>query len=116
MPTITERIDAILAVGKRPAITLWPGYEIITPKGRRGRPRVRDTALPYKHYADPRSNNRRARCLGCGRRLRRNQWAACSPHCADQAVNDALYHLRLLRVTRGELMALYRFDGPPVEH
>jgi hypothetical protein len=111
MPTVTEKINALLLQGKRPAVVLFPGMEIVVPKGRAGRPRVRDAVMPYKHYADPRSNNRRARCLGCGRRLRRHESGACSLECADLAVNDALLHLRLLRVTRDELVTLYRFAG-----
>ena len=112
MLNIQERINAMLAAEKRPSIALYPALEIVVPKRRSGWPKVRDDRMLFKHYADPRSNNRRARCLDCGRRLRRSQSGACSPECADSAVNKALFHLRLLGVPRDELMTLYKFNGP----
>jgi hypothetical protein len=109
MTTLDQRLTAILAAGKRPSITLYPGMEIVVPKGRVGRPRVRDDSLPFLHYADPRASNRRARCLapGCGKRLRVNQRGACSETCSDAVFNHALQMFRLIGVTTQELIEIF---------
>ena len=92
MATLQEQIDAILRAGKRPSVEFRPGSEILMPKGRRGRPRVRDLDRSFAHYADRRASVRPVRCLamGCQRRLKARQHGACSEFCADAVFNRAI--------------------------
>ena len=110
MPTLHERINAIVRSGKRPAITLSPALEIVVPKRRVGRPVIRDLAKPYAHYKDPRAATRRARCVQCHRRLRVDEIGVCSDECGDAAFNQALYLWRMIGATREDV--LQYFKGP----
>lgn len=113
MPPLDERLRAILASGRRPSITLFPGAEILMPKRRVGRPRVRDLAKPYAHYKDPRAATRRARCLYCHRRLRVNEISVCGEACADAVFNQALYLWRMIGATREDILQYVKRPTPP---
>lgn len=112
MATLQEQIDAILRSGRRPSIELLPGAEVLMPKKRHGRPRVRDLEKPFAHYADRRASVRPVRCLayGCQRRLKAHQRGACSDWCADAVFNRALMLLRIIDATRDEVLEHY--GGP----
>jgi hypothetical protein len=115
MKTIQQQINDLLHAGKRPSIVLSPCLEVIIPKGRRGRPRVRDLDKPFAHYADMRASIRPVRCLalGCQRRLKAHQRGACSEWCADAVFNRALSLLRLIDATRDEVLEHYRSPQIP---
>jgi len=117
MPTLQEQIDAILRSGKRPSITFSPGIEVVMPKRRRGRPRVRDLDKPFAHYADRRASIRPVRCLalGCQRRLKAHQRGACSEFCADAVFNRALSLLWMIDATREEVAEHYRGPQKPAQ-
>lgn len=106
MAKLDDEIEVLLRSGKRPSITLYPATRIFFPKRRSGRPQVRDEAMPFKHYADPRSGKRRARCLAptCHKRLRVGQRGTCSDSCADAAINQAFVVLRLAGATRDDVL------------
>ena len=112
MATLQEQIDALLRSGQRPIVVLSPGIEILMPKMRRGRPRVRDLEKPFAHYADGRASVRPVRCLahGCQRRLKAHQRGACSEWCADAVFNRALMLLRSIDATKEEVTECY--GGP----
>jgi len=115
MLKLADEIDALLRSGKRPSITLYPGTQVWIPKGRAGRPRVRDEVMLFKHYADPRSGKRRARCLGprCHKRLGVRQRGVCSEACADAAINQAFVVLWLAGATRDDVLEfMKRFETP----
>jgi hypothetical protein len=115
MPTLQEQIDTILRRGKRPTVAFWPGAEIVMPKRRRGRPRMRDLDKPFAHYADRRASLRPVRCLarGCQRRLKAHQRGACCEFCADAVFNRALSLLWLIDATRDEVLEHYRGPQTP---
>src|SRR5262245_43344897 len=115
MPALDERLKAILASGRRPSITLFPGTEILIPKRRTGRPRVRDERLPFRHYRDPRAAKRRATCLAptCRKRLRADQRGACSEACRDAVINEALMTFYLLGFSREELLQICGNSAEP---
>jgi hypothetical protein len=115
MPTLQQQIDAILRTGKRPSVTLWPGIEIVMPKRRRGRPRVRDLARPFAHYADKRASVRPVRCLaeGCQRRLKVRQRGTCCEAHGDAVFNQALSLLRMIDATKEEVTECYAGPQKP---
>jgi len=112
MATLQEQIDAIIRFGKRPSVELRPGAEVLVPKKRRGRSRVRELDRPFAHYADRRASIRPVRCLarGCQRRLKAHQRGACSEFCADAVFNRALALLWMIDATKEEVAEHYR--GP----
>lgn len=63
-----------------------------------GRPRIRDMARLFSHYAGN-VNGAQSRCRrpGCRRHLRRDQSLACSRRCADELIKAALLNLSRLR-------------------
>jgi hypothetical protein len=109
MRTLDARLAGILASGRRPSITLFPGAEVLLPKRRVGRPRVRDERLPFKHYRDPRAGKYPARCLSrsCRKRLKANQRGVCSDACRDAIFNEAMLMLYLAGISKADLIAVY---------
>ena len=115
MNWLETRILKILKSGRRPVIHLRPGMQIVVPRrSRPGRPRIRDEARPFAHYADPRACKSRARCAapGCGKRLKKDQRGACSEACDATVFDHALYLLRILGVSREDLLMHYRGPKP----
>lgn len=112
--SLQERIDVMVAQGKRPVIELTPGMQIVMPKRRVGRPRVRDSQTPYRHYADLRAGKQRPRCLarGCNRCLGVRQRGVCSESCGDTIFNRALFLLRSVGATRAEILEFFPDAGP----
>jgi hypothetical protein len=102
-----QYVERVAKAGHSPQIVLTKEHLVRRARQSRGRPRTRDGALPFKHYAGARGRGC-PYCLnrGCRKRLRINQRGACSPSCADAIVSDALYRLWAAQITKGELLAM----------